>query len=125
MGFFVSSNGVHVDEARIDPIKTWPQLTNLQKVRSFLGLANFSHRFVKDFSIIASPLHALSKKNAPFVWGPFQDTAFHDLKNLLTHATLLPLPNFDKTFEVHCDASINGIGGVLMQEKCPIAYFSE
>ena len=67
----------------------------------------------------------MSKQNAPFVWGPSQDTAFNELKNLLTHAHLLALPNFDKTFEVHCDASGNGIGGVLMQYKRPIAYFSE
>ena len=125
LGFVVSSKGVHVDEAKIDAIKTWPQPTNLQQVRSFLGLAGFYRRFVKDFSTIASPLHALSKKNAPFVWGPSQDTAFHELKNFLTHAPLHVLPNFDKTFEVHCDASGNGIGGVLMQEKRPIAYFSE
>jgi hypothetical protein len=123
LGFVVSSKGVHVDETKIDTIKTWPQPTNLQQVRSFLGLAGFYLRFVKDFSTIASPLHALSKKNASFVWGPSQDIAFHELKNLLTHAPLLALPNFDKTFKVHCDASGNGIGGVLMQEKCPIAYF--
>ena len=67
LGFVVSSKGVHVDEAKIDAIKTWPQPTNLQQVRCFLGLARFYRRFVKDFSTIASPLHALSKKNAPFV----------------------------------------------------------
>ena len=66
-----------------------------------------------------------TKKNAPFVWGPSQDTAFNELKNLLTHAPVLALPNFDKPFEIHCDASGNGIGGVLTQEKRPIAYFSE
>ena len=70
-------------------------------------------------------MHALSKKNAPFVWGPSQDTAFNELKNLLTHAPVLALPNFDKPFEIHCDASGNGIRGVLMQEKRLIAYFSE
>ena len=72
---------------------------------------------MKDFSTIAAPLHALSKKNAPFVWGSFQSNAFAELKSLLTHALILALPNFEKTFEVHCDASGTGIGGVLMQAK--------
>ena len=72
---------------------------------------------MKDFSTIVALLHALSKKNAPFVWGPLQSTAFDELKSLLIYAPILALPNFDKTFEVHCDASGNGIGGVLMQEK--------
>ena len=125
LGFVVSSKGVHVDETKIEAIKTWPQPTNLQQVRSFLGLAGFYRRFVKNFSTIVAPLHALSKKNAPFVWGSLQSTAFDELKSLLTHAPILALPNFDKTFEVHCDASGTGIGGVLMQEKRAIAYFSE
>ena len=56
---------------------------------------------MKDFSTIATPLHALSKKNSPFVWGSLQSTAFDELKSLLTHAPILALPNFDKTFEVH------------------------
>ena len=94
LGFVVSSKGVHVDESKINAIKTWPQPTNLHQVHSFLGLAGFYHRFVKDFSTIASPL---SKKNAPFVWGPSQDTAFNELKNLLTHAPVLALPDFTKT----------------------------
>lgn len=105
LGFVVSSEGAQVDETKIDAIITWPTPTNLQQVPSFLGLARFYRRFVKDFITSASPLHALSKKNAPFVWGPSQDTAFHKIKNLLTRAPLLALPNFDKTFEVHYDAS--------------------
>ena len=125
LGFVVSSKGVHVDESKINDIKTWPQPTNLQQVRSFLGLAGFYHGFVKDFSTIASPLHSLTKKNAPFVWGPSQDTAFNELKNFLTHAPLLALHDFDKPFEIHCDASGYGIGGVLMKEERPITYFSE
>ena len=125
LGFVVSSKGVHVDETKIEAIKTWPQPTNLQQVRSFLSLAGFYRCFVKNFSTIVAPLHALSKKNAPFVWGSLQSTAFDELKSLLTHAPILALPNFDRTFKVHCDASGTGIGIVLMQEKRAIAYFSE
>ena len=57
--------------------------------------------------------------------GVAQDISFDTLKNKLISAPLLMLPNFHKQFEIECDASGLGIRGVLMQEKKPIAYFSE
>ena len=61
----------------------------------------------------------------PFVWGDAQQQAFVILKDKLTHAPLLQLPDFTKTFELECDASGIGLGGVLLQEGKPVAYFSE
>ncbi|KAK1628508.1 hypothetical protein QYE76_002823 [Lolium multiflorum] len=112
-------------EDHVEAIHNWPTPTNVGQVRSFHGLAGFYRRFVKDFSTIACPLNELTKKNVPFVWGKAQQNAFDELKKRLTEAPLLVLPNFAKTFDIECDASGLGIGGVLMQEGKPVAYYSE
>jgi hypothetical protein len=80
---------------------------------------------VKNFSTITALLNQLTKKGVPFSWGTRQGNAFDMLKDKLTHAPLLQLPDFNNTFELECDASGIGMGGVLLQERKPIAYFSE
>jgi hypothetical protein len=85
----------------------------------------FYQRFVRDVSTIATPLNAVTKKGVSFHWGAAQDQAFHTLIDKLTQAPLLQLLNFGKTFELECNASGIGIGGVLLQEGKPVAYYSE
>jgi hypothetical protein len=109
----------------VEAIQGWLVPKTITQVRSFLGLAGFYRHFVKDFSTIAAPLNALMKKGVPFSWGTTQENAFTMLKDKLTHAPLLQLPDFNKTFELECDASGIGLGGVLLQDGKPIAYFSE
>ena len=124
-GYVVSSKWIEVDTSKIEAITNWPTPTNLAQLRSALGLFGFYRRFVKDFSTIACPLNELTKKNVPFIWGNAQESAFNELKKRLTEAPLLALPDFSKTFELECDASGLGIGGVLMQCGRPVAYYSE
>ena len=125
LGYVVTPQGIEMDKMKIEAIKSWPVPQTVTQVRSFLGLAGFYHRFVKDFSTIAVPLHELTKTGVVFHWGRAHEESFDTLKDNLTHAPLLQLPNFGKTFELECDASGVGIGGVLMQDGKPIAYFSE
>jgi hypothetical protein len=80
---------------------------------------------VRDFSTIVAPLNDLMKKGVPFYWGAMQEHSFNTLIDKLTHAPLLQILNFGKTFELERDASGIGIGGVLLQEGKSIAYFSE
>jgi hypothetical protein len=117
LGFVVSGQGFRVDESNVKEIKEWPTPTNVSQVRSFHGHAGFYRWFVKDFSTIATPLNELTKKGLVFKWSEQQENAFHELKKCLTEAPLLVLSDFTKTFDVECDASGIGIGGVLMQER--------
>lgn len=88
-------------------------------------MASFYKRFVKDFSTLVSPLTEIIKKSVGFKWSEKQENTFNLLKSKLISASLLSLPDFNKAFEIKCDASGIGIDIVLMQEKRPIAYFSE
>ena len=125
LGFVVGADGLRVEEEKIKAISNWPSPTTVGEVRSFHGLAGFYLRFVQNFSTIAAPLMEVIKKNVGFKWEKAQEDAFQILKGKLTQSPLLVLPDFTKTFEIECDASGVGIGVVLMQDRKPIAYFSD
>jgi hypothetical protein len=125
LGFVVSGQGIRVDKSKVKAIKEWPTPTNVSQVRSFHEIASFYRWFVKDFSTITAPLNELTEKGVVCKWSEPQENAFHELKKHLTEALLLVLSDLTKTFEVECNASGVGIGGVLIQERKQIAYFSE
>lgn len=78
LGHIVSANGVETDPDKIKALKTWPSLTNLKELRSFLGFAGYYRRFIKDFSKIVKPLSwalrvlnyrtSYTRMQAPQVW---------------------------------------------------------
>jgi hypothetical protein len=114
-----------VDEEKVKAIKEWPMPKSIIEIRSVHGLASFYRCFVKDFSTIAAPLTEIIKKNVGFHWGSDQANASATLKETLCSTPVLALPDFNKTFEIEYDASGIGIGAILMQDRQPIAFFSE
>nr|GEV05238.1 putative reverse transcriptase domain-containing protein [Tanacetum cinerariifolium] len=116
--------GLHVDPAKIEAVKNWASPTTPTEIRQFLGLAGYYRRFIKDFPKIAKYLTLLTQKDKKFVWGKDQEMAFKILKQKLCEAPILALPEGNDNFVVYCDASIQGLGAVLMQIEKVIAYAS-
>lgn len=89
-----------------------------------MGLAGYYRRFIEGFSTIASPLTRLTCKEVKFVWSEECEGSFQELKKRLTSAPVLALPSGTEGFAVYSDVSKTGLGCVLMQHDCVIAYAS-
>lgn len=126
MGHVVSSEGIAPNEDKISAVKDFPHPHNVKTVRSFLGLANYYCRFVKDFAKIAAPLNQLLRKDHKFVWTAQCEEAFQALKAALISAPILAFPDFSEIFHLYVDASNEGIGATLGQiqngKEVAIAY---
>ncbi|KIL55134.1 hypothetical protein M378DRAFT_18214 [Amanita muscaria Koide BX008] len=98
---------------KVDGVLSWPAPQTVKQVQSFLGLANYYRRFIKDFAKIARPLHNLVRKDQQWKWGTEEQTAFDNLKT-----------------RIESDASDYATGGVLSME-CddkkyrPVAFLSK
>ena len=129
LGHIVSATGIRADPRKTNLVENWPVPTSTKEVQKFLGLANYYRRFVPNFATKAKPLHRLTEKTAKFKWSVQCQEAFIELKQCLTTAPVLSLPDFTKQFILDTDASDSGIGAVLSQKQhdgseCVIAYAS-
>ena len=104
------------DPDKIKVMAELPTHTNNKQLQRFLGFANFCWRFVRNYSIIASPLTKLTSVKT-FLWTPEADLAFQQLKDKFTSAVILIQPNPDQQFILEMDASLSGVGAVLSQRS--------
>ena len=115
LGYKVTPEGTTTDPAKVEKIKKWPAPTNLRELQSFLGIASYYRKFIKNFAKVAEPLHCLLRKTVAFEWTAECNEAFEFLKQCLINAPILAYPKMEGTFILDTDASNAGIGAVLSQ----------
>ena len=113
LGFQYSNDGVSPTAEKTKAILEWPSSKCTKDVRSFLGLANFYHRFVPRFADIAAPLTNLTGNQAVFKWEDEHEKAFNALKQSLSSPPVIAYPKQGDTFTLTKDASDVGLGAVL------------
>ena len=120
----VTKDGIQVDPQKIESVSEWPRPTIVIEIISFLGLTGHYRRFVQDFSRIAAPMTCLTQKNAKFVWSDACENSFQFMRERLTTASVLILPDGEGKYTAYCDASRVRLGCVLMQNSRVVAYAS-
>ena len=130
-GHVVGEGELHMEEEKLQKIREATPPQTKRQVRSFLGLAGYYRKFIPHYADVAAPLTDLTKKGQPtkVVWGDSQAKAFKTLRDLLTSAPILRLPDLSKQFILRTDASDVGVGAVLLQQYddgiFPVAYASK
>lgn len=117
MGHVLSKNGIGPTSERVKDILNATEPKNASEVKSFLGLVNFSARYIPNLATLSEPLRKLTKKNEPFRWNKEQQDSFQKLKNSLSANDTLGYFRLgaEKT-QLVTDASNVGLGAVLIQE---------
>ncbi|XP_074346452.1 putative mitochondrial protein AtMg00860 [Apium graveolens] len=121
---YLGKDGIKVDPVKVEAVSRWEQPKSPTEVRSFLGLVGYYPRFVKDFAKIATPLTKMTRKNERFVWTEKYEESFQELKKRLVTSLVLALPDETENFVMYNDASLKGLGCVLMQHDNVIAHVS-
>jgi hypothetical protein len=123
LGHIITNGEIKVDPVKINEILNWKQPTDVSKIRSFLGLAGYYRRFIVGFSKIVKLVTPLLEKGKEFKWDEACQKYFEELKERVTTAPVLIMPDIHKGFDVYCNASHIGLGCVNARRKSDCLCF--
>ena len=126
LGYIVTPEGVKPNPKKIKAIQALERPTTMTEVRRLIGMVQYYRDLWPRRSHILEPFTAISsgKKGAKIKWSTELETAFTQVKAMVSQETLLTYPDWSKTFDIHSDASDFQLGAVISQEGRPIAFFS-
>jgi hypothetical protein len=114
LGHIVGGGQLKIDRSNIHVIVNWPELKSVTEIQGFLGEVQYWRRFISNFSLIETPLHALINVKNNFQWGGKKQKYFDTLKENISTTPILALSNIQQPFEIKTNASGYTMGEVLM-----------
>ena len=123
-GHVVDKRGVRPDPDNINVISEYPTPKNTKQLRTFLSLAAYYKKFVRNFSELAYPLYKLTSKNVKFKWNLTTQVEFYILKDAIKRIPILLHPDFDKSFKIYTDINDYQFGMIITQKRKLIIFFS-
>jgi hypothetical protein len=125
LGHIVGGGELKIDPSKVKVILDWPKANNVTEVRIFLGATQYWRKFIANFSSIVSPLHAVTSIKQVFQWGGNKQKYFDALKEKISSASVLALPDLRQPFEIQTYESNYSMGAILLQHGKPIFFHSE
>ena len=117
LGHVISKNGLKADPEKVEAVQNFPVPQNQTDVKSFLGLCSYYRQYVKNFAMIAQPLHKASETKSSFTWTKETQEAFESLKKHLSSTPILAFRDVKEPFILYTDASLTAMVAVLAQRQ--------
>ena len=92
LGHIISAEGIAPNQQKVQAVREIKPPTTVTEVKSFLGMAGYYRKFIKNFSSIAEPITELTKLGVEFYWSHECQQAFDHLKKALTTSPILAHP---------------------------------
>ena len=129
LGTIIDEQGIHADPTKTKAISEFPPPQNVKDLQRFMGMVNHLGKFIPRLAGMSEPLRQLLCKDTTWLWTDPQQRAFEEIKTTLTSAEVLACYDPSRPTVIAADASLNGIGAVLLQvqddgNRRPISYAS-
>ena len=124
LGYLLTPHGIKPLPKKVEAISRILPPKTKRQLRRFLGMVNYYRDMWIRRSHTLAPLSKLVSQKAKWKWGEEEQEAFEDAKRMIKKETMLAYPKFGEQFHIYADASDTQLGGVIMQNNKPLAFYT-